>query len=65
MTGDLIAHNMWETTKEKNMEQIQRQAELFKKTFGSAKIFSVMGNHETHPSNVSVSFNILLWTNVS
>lgn len=53
MTGDLISHNIWETTKENNIRQIQEQADAFKTNLGTdVVILPVLGNHEPHPSNV-------------
>lgn len=53
MTGDLISHNIWETTKENNIRQIQEQADAFKTKLGTdVVILPVLGNHEPHPSNV-------------
>ncbi|XP_046674726.1 sphingomyelin phosphodiesterase-like [Homalodisca vitripennis] len=53
MTGDLIAHNIWETTREENIKQIRDQAALFYEVLGkNIKIFPVLGNHEPHPANI-------------
>lgn len=53
MTGDLISHNIWETTKENNIRQIQEQPDAFKTNLGTdVVILPVLGNHEPHPSNV-------------
>ncbi|XP_054267278.1 sphingomyelin phosphodiesterase-like [Macrosteles quadrilineatus] len=58
MTGDLIAHNLWETTQESNSKQIQDQGILFHEKFDGTKIFPVLGNHEPHPANVLAPLKI-------
>lgn len=50
MTGDIIAHNVWSTTKEKNIESIEYSGKQFQEVLGP-KIYPILGNHEPHPSN--------------
>lgn len=53
MTGDLVGHNIWDTSRSSNIDSITKQGQFFNDVFGSkVKIYPVIGNHETHPTNV-------------
>ncbi|XP_054269796.1 sphingomyelin phosphodiesterase-like [Macrosteles quadrilineatus] len=58
MTGDLIAHNLWETTRKSNSKQIRDQGTSFQEHFKGTMIFPVLGNHEPHPANVLAPLDI-------
>ncbi|RZF49097.1 hypothetical protein LSTR_LSTR008383 [Laodelphax striatellus] len=51
MTGDIIPHNVWSTTKEDNIRSIQHSGSRFKEILGE-KVYPILGNHEPHPANV-------------
>jgi Calcineurin-like phosphoesterase. len=52
MTGDLVAHAIWETSRAKNIEVMKVVAELFREYLGDIPVIPIIGNHETHPVNV-------------
>ncbi|XP_075210173.1 sphingomyelin phosphodiesterase-like [Lycorma delicatula] len=51
MTGDIIAHNVWSTTKEGNKRGIEYSGKKFYELL-EAKVYPILGNHEPHPANV-------------
>ncbi|XP_039300772.1 sphingomyelin phosphodiesterase-like [Nilaparvata lugens] len=51
MTGDIIPHNVWSTTKEDNIKSIQFSGSRFQEILGG-KVYPILGNHEPHPANV-------------
>ncbi|XP_070493048.1 sphingomyelin phosphodiesterase 1-like [Chironomus tepperi] len=51
-TGDFVAHNVWDTTVDKNMALMDKMYQLMIEAFGSKVIYPILGNHEAHPVNV-------------
>lgn len=58
MTGDLVAHAVWETSRTKNLEVVKTIAELFREYLGDIPVIPIIGNHETHPVNVFAPYFI-------
>lgn len=54
-TGDIISHRDWATSKFSNTHDIKRVFQGFRDTFGSIPVYPVLGNHEAHPVNLSVT----------
>lgn len=52
MTGDLPPHNIWNQTKEDQLNAINVLTDLFLKYFPNKRIYSTLGNHEAAPSNL-------------
>ncbi|XP_044261937.1 sphingomyelin phosphodiesterase-like [Tribolium madens] len=50
-TGDIISHRSWATTKDHNVESIQKIFKLFKDTFNTTPVYPILGNHEPHPTD--------------
>ncbi|CAG2112619.1 unnamed protein product [Medioppia subpectinata] len=53
-TGDNIPHDVWNTTRDVNLQHIRAMTDTFKKTFGDLPVFPCLGNHESHPINLYV-----------
>lgn len=51
-TGDIVPHNVWSTTKESNKEMLTEINDLISKKFPDVPVYSIVGNHEPHPTNV-------------
>ncbi|XP_019869061.1 sphingomyelin phosphodiesterase [Aethina tumida] len=49
-TGDLPPHDIWNQTKESNLEIIQTMAEMMSEIFPNTPIFPALGNHEAIPA---------------
>ncbi|PSN43682.1 Sphingomyelin phosphodiesterase [Blattella germanica] len=52
MTGDIVAHSIWETTIEKNTYAIKKVLRKIKEVFPNVPVFPILGNHEPSPLNV-------------
>lgn len=52
LTGDIVPHNSWETTKEGNKVMLTQINELVANKFSNIQVYPCVGNHEPHPSNV-------------
>ncbi|EEZ97241.2 Sphingomyelin phosphodiesterase-like Protein [Tribolium castaneum] len=50
-TGDIISHRSWATTKDHNVEAVQKIFKLFKDTFNATPVYPILGNHEPHPTD--------------
>lgn len=48
-TGDIISHRMWTTSPEDNSQTISKIFREMASTFGTTKVYAVLGNHESHP----------------
>ena len=48
-TGDVVPHNFWNTTEEKNLEAVVTSYQLMEDFFGDVDVFPSLGNHESHP----------------
>ncbi|KAF2894532.1 hypothetical protein ILUMI_11660 [Ignelater luminosus] len=57
-TGDIVSHQSWATSKEHNTESIRRVMQGLKDTFGSTPVYSILGNHEPHPTDLYSSDNV-------
>jgi hypothetical protein len=58
-TGDLPPHNVWNQTRNDQLNAIKVLTTLFKKYFPNKAIFPTLGNHETTPVNLLVHvFNL-------
>jgi len=53
-TGDVPPHNVWSTTKQGNMDMLTEIDGLLNEHFPNVPIYSCLGNHEPHPTNVYV-----------
>ncbi|XP_030370214.1 sphingomyelin phosphodiesterase-like [Scaptodrosophila lebanonensis] len=51
-TGDVPPHNIWSTTKQGNLDMLTEIDELLTEYFPEIPIYSCLGNHEAHPTNV-------------
>lgn len=52
MTGDLVDHGVWETSRELNMGIFNQFYAAMREKFPSTPLFPSLGNHEPHPLNV-------------
>lgn len=52
MTGDVVPHNIWSTTRADNSKTIHKVAGMILKHFPNMKVLPVLGNHEPHPVNL-------------
>ncbi|ROT72613.1 Sphingomyelin phosphodiesterase B [Penaeus vannamei] len=52
-TGDLIPHNVWNTTREGNLDIIRQTVQMVKQYFPDTPVFPAIGNHESHPVNAT------------
>ncbi|ESP02348.1 hypothetical protein LOTGIDRAFT_92630, partial [Lottia gigantea] len=50
-TGDLPAHNIWNQTRQDQVDILKRLHDLFVKYFPDKTIYSALGNHESSPVN--------------
>lgn len=50
-TGDIPPHDIWNQTKQSQLDLIKVAGALFDKYFGHVPIFPVVGNHESLPMN--------------
>jgi len=50
-TGDDPAHDIWEQSREANLNIITILSELFLQYFPNVPVFSAIGNHESFPVN--------------
>ena len=51
-TGDTVAHDVWNVTREVNLKSIKTISDRFKKEFPSTIILPALGNHEAVPVNL-------------
>ncbi|XP_078493661.1 sphingomyelin phosphodiesterase [Ciona intestinalis] len=50
-TGDIPAHNVWNQTKEDQIDKLRRWTDLLKKHFPTTPVYAAVGNHESAPVN--------------
>ena len=50
-TGDIVAHDIWQYSRTKNIRHSQLITDLFRKYSGDKPVIPVIGNHETVPVN--------------
>ncbi|XP_071532616.1 sphingomyelin phosphodiesterase-like isoform X2 [Panulirus ornatus] len=50
-TGDLVPHNVWNTTRQGNLEIIRAAVHMIRDYFPGVPVFPAIGNHESHPVN--------------
>ncbi|XP_042894288.1 sphingomyelin phosphodiesterase-like isoform X2 [Penaeus japonicus] len=50
-TGDLIPHNLWNTSREGNLDVTRQAVQMIKDSFPGIPVFPAVGNHEAHPVN--------------
>ncbi|KAF2361415.1 Calcineurin-like phosphoesterase domain ApaH type [Trinorchestia longiramus] len=50
-TGDLVPHEVWNTSREGNLNVIRQAVTMVKEYFPSIPVFPALGNHESHPVN--------------
>lgn len=50
-----MSHINWKTTESGNIYDIRQLYKQLKETFGSIPVYSLIGNHEVHPTNLYVS----------
>uniref|UniRef100_A0A1Y1N7Y8 Sphingomyelin phosphodiesterase n=3 Tax=Photinus pyralis TaxID=7054 RepID=A0A1Y1N7Y8_PHOPY len=51
LTGDIISHQVWNTSKEYNQLYITQVLEKIQHTFGTTPVYPILGNHEAHPTD--------------
>ena len=51
MTGDLVAHNVWNETRLIQMKTVKTITRVITKYFPNVPIFPAIGNHEAVPTN--------------
>ncbi|XP_025831758.1 sphingomyelin phosphodiesterase-like isoform X2 [Agrilus planipennis] len=51
LTGDIISHRVWMTSKSDNTKYLLKGYNLIDQYFSSSQIFPILGNHEPHPLN--------------
>lgn len=51
-TGDLPPHNIWNQSRNDQLEALEHLTSLFNKYFPNKIIFPTLGNHETQPCNL-------------
>ncbi|CAG2104025.1 unnamed protein product [Medioppia subpectinata] len=61
-TGDNIPHDVWNTTKEVNIQHIRAMTDAMKKAFADKPLFPCLGNHEAHPINLYVPNSLSIET---
>lgn len=52
MTGDLVHHQIWNTTVEDNMSHYVAFINALMEAFPNTQIYPALGNHEPHPCNM-------------
>ena len=52
MLGDLPPHNIWNQTKEDQLNALKVTTDLLHKYFPDKVVYSTVGNHEAVPSNL-------------
>lgn len=50
-TGDLVPHNVWNTSQESNLAIIREAVAMVQLYFPDIPVFPAIGNHEAHPVN--------------
>ncbi|XP_063846583.1 sphingomyelin phosphodiesterase-like [Scylla paramamosain] len=50
-TGDLVPHNIWNTSQETNLQTVRDSVQMIKDFFPDVPVFPAIGNHESHPVN--------------
>lgn len=50
-TGDLVPHDIWDTSREENMIIHESLLNLVRHHFPNTPIYPTLGNHEAHPVN--------------
>ena len=51
-TGDIVDHGIWSTSIDGNKVSISKINQLFAEVFENVPVYPVLGNHESHPSNM-------------
>ncbi|KAK9884420.1 hypothetical protein WA026_007267 [Henosepilachna vigintioctopunctata] len=57
-TGDIIAHNDWETSKMSNLKTIKEFYDYIFQHFPNISVYPILGNHEAYPCNLYSPLNI-------
>jgi len=50
-TGDIVPHNVWNTSEAGNLETIREAVQQIAQYFPNIPVFPAIGNHEAHPVN--------------
>ncbi|KAK4329381.1 hypothetical protein Pmani_000264 [Petrolisthes manimaculis] len=50
-TGDIVPHNIWNTSREGNLLIIRDAVQMIQDYFPDTPVFPALGNHESHPVN--------------
>lgn len=50
-TGDIVPHNVWNTSRAGNLDTIREAVQMVKDYFPDVPVFPAIGNHESHPVN--------------
>lgn len=48
-TGDIVPHDMWDTSKDENIMINHELLALMKEYFPNTPLYPTLGNHEAHP----------------
>lgn len=52
MTGDIIDHEVWNTSIQKNSDVITKVLQRMNEEFPDTPVYPILGNHEPSPLNV-------------
>ncbi|KAF5270328.1 hypothetical protein FQR65_LT05516 [Abscondita terminalis] len=50
-TGDIISHQVWNTSQEYNKYYISKMLQKLQDSFGTIPVYPILGNHESHPTD--------------
>ncbi len=51
LTGDFPPHNVWQQSKEYNINHAQTGLDIVREIFPYTPVFPAVGNHESYPAN--------------
>ncbi|XP_054162145.1 sphingomyelin phosphodiesterase-like [Oppia nitens] len=57
-TGDNVPHDEFNSTQQQDLENNRLIASVVKSTFGQKRVFPCLGNHDTHPFNQYIPYEI-------
>ncbi|KAJ3300213.1 hypothetical protein HDU76_006143 [Blyttiomyces sp. JEL0837] len=65
LTGDLVPHNLWETTKENVFAALDQAVGLIKANLPGVVVYPSIGNHDTSPTNYFAPTNFATYLTTS
>ena len=51
-TGDILPHNIWESTVDEAQKEFRDTVEEIRAAFPHIPVYPALGNHEVHPVNL-------------